>query len=503
MYCELTIEAICVTVAAFFRVLSDRKKPYRTLIQIRPTYIISISDSMLPDPKTDELLPENQPSNSTIRPSIIAIAAPAALSNLLMSLVGLINIKMVASLGVSAIAAVSTGSRIFFVFQAFFMAVNAGTTALVARHWGANNYDKAAAVLNASVVINSCFGIMSAFFLYFFSADMVKFFGLDQTTTQFAASYLSIFGLFAIGFALNLSFGAALRATGDAYTPLYLGALANLVTIAITYVLIFGSFGISPQGIIGSAIGGGSGFLFASVAFFALWLLNVLRIKRPKTFKIDKDLIKQLFQIGYPAGLEQIVLQTGFLSFLWVVAFYGTEAFAAYGLGVTILSFSFVIGVGFSIAGATLVGQHLGAQDPQAARAAGWKAMRLSIVVMTALGVIILAFARSIANFLVDDESVIEHTVLFIYILGAVQPLMAIDFSIGGALRGAGDTRFPLMTSIASLLLVRMGLSMIFLYLELSIAWVYSALIFDYIIKSILLSMRFHSDHWIKAIKNI
>lgn len=460
-------------------------------------------DPALPEaPKNEDLPLGNRQSSTLVRPGILAIAAPAALSNLLMSLVGLINIKMVSSLGVSAIAAVSTGSRIFFIFQAFFMAVNAGTTALVARHWGAGNYHKAASVLNASIVINSFFAVLSSLFLYFFSADMVKFFGLDETTTRFAASYLSIFGLFAIGFALNLSFGAALRATGDAYTPLYLGALANLLTIIITYILIFGVFGLTPMGIVGSAIGGGSGFLFASLAFFGLWLLNRLRVKRPASFKIDKDLIKQLFQIGYPAGLEQIVLQMGFLSFLWVVAFYGTEAFAAYGLGVTILSFSFVIGVGFSIAGATLVGQHLGAQDPQAARASGWKAMRLSILVMTTLGLIIIAFARPIAKFLVDDELVIENTVIFIYILGAVQPLMAIDFSIGGALRGAGDTRFPLITSIAALLFVRIGLSMIFLYLELSIAWVYSALIFDYIIKSILLTHRFHSDHWIKAIKS-
>jgi putative MATE family efflux protein len=437
---------------------------------------------------------------SAERPSIFALAGPAALANLLMSLVGIINIKMVGSIGTEAIAAVSTGSRIFFIFQAVFMAVNAGTTALVARAWGAGDYEKAASVLHMAVIINALFAVVSSIFLFISSDYLVKFFGLDDVTTEFAASYLSIFGLFAIGFALNLSFGAALRASGDSTTPLYLGVLANIVTVAITYVLIFGAFGITPIGIIGSAIGGGSGFLFATLVFFILWQANLLRVKRPKSLKIDKKLVNQLFQIGYPAGLEQIVLQCGFLSFLWVVAFYGTEAFAAYSIGVTILSFSFVIGVGFSIAGSTLVGQNLGAEDPKAAKASGWKAVRLSLIVMSTLGALIAFFAEPLASFLVDDEKVIHHTVTFIYVLASVQPLMAIDFALGGALRGAGDTRFPLITSLAALLLVRIGLSISFLKLGLSVEWVYSAIVFDYLIKTVLLIYRFQSEKWVKAI---
>lgn len=458
------------------------------------------NDEVPPESKSPNV---NSPSvtNTFQRPGILALAGPAALANLLMSLVGLINIKMVGTLGMEAIAAVSTGGRIFFVFQAFFMAVNAGTTALVARHWGAGEYDKAASVLYISIIINSLFAIFCSVVLFFFSKNLVTFFDLDATTTLLAGHYLSIFGLFAIGFALNLSFGAAVRASGDSLTPLYLGILANVATVAITYLLLFGGWGIEPMGIVGSAIGGGSGFLLEAIVFYLLWRFKLLRIKTPRIFSFDKTIFNKLFQIGYPAGLEQIVLQCGFLSFLWVVAFYGTEAFAAYGIGVTILSFSFVIGVGFSIAGATLVGQNLGAQDIQAAKASGWKAMRLSIIVMTSLGALIIAFARPLASFLVDDEVVIEHTVTFIYVLGAVQPLMAIDFALGGALRGAGDTRFPLISSLSSLLLVRIGVSMLFLYLELSIVWVYSALIFDYILKAVLLTYRFKSEKWAQSLQ--
>src|SRR5690606_12412349 len=121
--------------------------------------------SDLTDPDALALEKQLDDSRHKQRPSIFAIAGPAALANLLMSIVGLINIKMVGTLGTEAIAAVSTGTRIFFIFQTFFMAVNAGTTALVARHWGAGNYDKAASVLHLSILINSFFALASSIFL--------------------------------------------------------------------------------------------------------------------------------------------------------------------------------------------------------------------------------------------------------------------------------------------------------------------------------------------------
>ena len=124
--------------------------------------------------------------------------------------------------------------------------------------------------------------------------------------------------------------------------------------------------------------------------------------------------IRQLIDIGYPAGVEQFVFQIGFFAFLWLVAFYGTAAFAAYGIGVQILSVSFVVGFGFSIAGATLVGQHLGANDPSGAERQGWRATWLAIASMVIFSASIIIFAEPVARFLIDDDDVVELTVIFI-----------------------------------------------------------------------------------------
>jgi Na+-driven multidrug efflux pump len=115
---------------------------------------------------------------------------------------------------------------------------------------------------------------------------------------------------------------------------------------------------------------------------------------------------------------------------------------------------------------------------------------------MVVLSIVIASFAPTIARFLIDDDEVVRLTVVFIYIMALAQPLMAIEFSLGGCLRGAGDTRFPLLTTLVGLVGVRVVLAAIFTMAGLTVEWVYAALIGDYIIKAAMLVMRFRSGRW-------
>ena len=232
------------------------------------------------------------------------------------------------------------------------------------------------------------------------------------------------------------------------------------------------------------------------------WLSNQLPVRYFSIFSLDIDRVKQIFQVGLPAALEQIIFQIGITAFLILVAYYGTEAYAAYGIGVQILSFSFVIGFGFSIAGATLVGQHLGAKNTDQAKRAGWGAMRLSIISMTFFGIIITVFAEPLARFMIDNDEVVRLTVIFIWLLGSMQPLMAIEFSLGGALRGAGDTKTPLAITLTCLLFIRVFLAVIFFLLDARIEVIFSTLVADYVVKGYLYVARFRSDKWMNALKS-
>ena len=110
------------------------------------------------------------------------------------------------------------------------------------------------------------------------------------------------------------------------------------------------------------------------------------------------------------------------------------------------------------------------------------------------------AFAEPLARFLIDDPEVIRLTVVFIYVLGSVQVLMALEFSLSGALRGAGDTRFPLITVLSGLFGVRILLAALFAWWGLAVEWVFAALIADYLVKSAMLTLRFRSDRWQRAL---
>ena len=154
---------------------------------------------------------------------------------------------------------------------------------------------------------------------------------------------------------------------------------------------------------------------------------------------LHRETIRRVLQIGYPAAAEQLLMQFGFFLYLLFAARYGTDAVAAYFIGVRILALSFLPGFGFAAAAAALVGQNLGAGLPKRAQTAGWHATWMSVALMSTTGVVISFFAEDIAHFFVDTPAVVAGTVSFIHMLAISQPLMAMDFTIGAAQPGRDD----------------------------------------------------------------
>jgi Na+-driven multidrug efflux pump len=120
---------------------------------------------------------------------------------------------------------------------------------------------------------------------------------------------------------------------------------------------------------------------------------------------------------------------------------------------------------------------------------------------MTTVGLVVVFNAPALARFFLgSDQVAVQRTTEFTYIMGAMLPLLGVDMAIGGSLRGAGDTRFPLMTSFLGLIGMRCGLAAMFAYLHLPVVWVYSSIIGDYLLKGSLLIWRFKSGRWRHAL---
>ncbi len=429
--------------------------------------------------------------------SVWKLAWPNIVSNLLMTTVGFVHIKITSQLGTEAVAAVTTGHRIFFLLQALLMGVSVAATAMIARSWGAN--DKPAAEEFTATAVMLGIGIAAALTLpaIFLPLQLAGLFGLDETSTRLAADFIFWLGMFNIVSAISLMLSTALRAVGDVITPLWFMLASNLLNITFAYLLAYGQLGLPAMGVAGVGLGGGIATSLVTLAFARFWWRGNFRLQAPARLRINWVRARQLAIIAGPAALEQGVIQVAFLAFLALVANYGTAPFVAYGIGVTLLSFTIVVGFGFSIATATLVGQHLGAGDPQGAIIAANRSLRMAVIAMTVFAAICMIWARELATFMIDDPEVIEYTTVFLYILGAVQPLMAVELTLGGALRGAGDTRYPLFATFCGLVVGRVGLAILCVLLDFSVYWVFGVLVADYTIKATILARRYRSRRWL------
>lgn len=428
------------------------------------------------------------------------LAWPVIVTLLLESLVGLVDTLMVGRLGANAVAAVGVGAQILNSLSIAMTAVGTGTLALVARSIGAGQRDFAERVVAQSLLaafVLSCACIVP---VVVFADTVVGWFGVEPRVRELGTWFTRLVMFSIPQSAALFVIGSALRAAGDTRTPLWIGALVNVINVVGNYVLIFGALGLPPLGVRGSALATVIAFTVGMVFGLALLFRGRLTLRlEPHHFTLDFALIRRVLRIGYPAATEQLLMQVGFFLYLVFAARYGTSAVAAYFIGVRILALSFLPGYGFAAAAAALVGQNLGARQPSLARRSGWESNRLAVYLMSACGVAIIALARPIASAFVDDPAVIQDTVLFIWALGISQPFMAVDFTLGGALRGAGDTRFPLVAVFVGFYGCRLGCaylaSQVF---HLELQWLWFSLVGDYIARAALKTWRFRGDRWQK-----
>ncbi len=430
--------------------------------------------------------------------SVWTLAWPSIIANLCNALVNISHIKIIGALGTTAVAAVTTNQRFFFFFMAILLGLSAATTATVARASGARQPALAASYTWNAVWIAVALTAALSTVVFLFPTFFVAPFHLEPEAANYAASLIRWISVFNMLFAVGMILTTALRATGNVISPMIYTVILTVTNGALVYAFTYGKVGLPPLGIFGMPAGIGLATLIVNGALIYLWLSGRLSLASGHRMGMNRSQARELMNIGLPAALEQGLVQGGFLIFLALVAGFGTAPYAAYGVGVSLLTVSIVVGFGFSIAGATLVGQYIGAKQPDMARESGWRATRLAVATMTGIAILIAFWAEPIARFLVDDDAVVEHTVLFIYILAAIHPLMGIELTLAGALRGAGDTRFPLFSSLCGLVFGRIGLAWLFVSLDLSVVWVYCSLAGEYLIKASLITWRYHSGAWLK-----
>ena len=208
-------------------------------------------------------------------------------------------------------------------------------------------------------------------------------------------------------------------------------------------------------------------------------------------------MIRTIWRVGAPVSGERIVQQAGILLYTKIVLMYGTIAYAAHQVGLSIESLSFLPGYGFAIAAATMVGQSIGAGKYTRAKLENWEANRLAAYMMSAMGVIFFFFPYALLRAFTSDEAVIELGTLFLKIVALLQIPLAFTMVVAGSLRGAGDTRFIMVATMIGMWGVRIPIALeVGYWLNLGVFYVWLAMIADWTLRMALMLWRYRSERW-------
>jgi putative MATE family efflux protein len=430
----------------------------------------------------------------TLKRRVISLAIPAALKQLLDIIQLLIDMLMVGTLGIAALAAVGLSMQFMMLIQTLMGLYVVGGSAVIARYIGSGRVKRAGSVAYVTALMAFVLSLMIMTIGYFGSESFFRVMGGDTEVVELGSLY---FGTLSLGMILifmdTLAF-TVLSAAGDTKSSLYIKIFSAALHAGLNYMFIFGHGGFEPMGIVGAA--------YATLCAYGLSLLAYAGVfYRAKKIRIIPVFhwndVKRIVTIGFPAVAERFIGISAFLIFVWLIASYGTQALAGYQVGARIEAFAFMPGYGFSVAAMVLSGHYLGAKQKENAYAAGLLSAKIAAVFMGSVGVVLIVFPHYLAHFFTNDPDTIDQAALYLRLVGATQIPLAITFVMSGALRGAGATRTTLRISTTSMWCFRIVPAWLVVHYSLGIVGVYLAMGIETFIKGLWFYTVYRQKKWL------
>ncbi|MBE0497799.1 MAG: MATE family efflux transporter [Campylobacterales bacterium] len=437
-------------------------------------------------------MPTSKSRSSLIK--ILSISIPAAFKHLLDMLQVLIDLIMIGSLGVAALAAVGLGLQFLMVLNVIMTLYVVGGNAVIARHIGSRRFHRANIVFFNLFILAMLLSVFALLVGYAWSEQFYLWMGTGKEVARLGESY---FGTLSWGMPfifLDALFFNVLSAAGKTQASLYIKIASAGVNILLNYALIFGHFGFDAMGVQGAAIATVISYAF-NVGIYALLISRDSSVLRFYLY-FSLSSLKSVFKVGLPASLERLITVSAFMVFVMVISKYGTEALAGYQVGLRIEGLAFMPGFGFSIAAMALVGQSLGAKNSTAAHNDTITITKIAALFMGIVGVFLVFFPEFFAQFFSQDEKTIELASLYLRLVGLSQVPLAVTFVLSGALRGAGATKTTLLINVGSLIFLRVMPSLFISAITEDIFWIYLVMITETFVKGGIFWYVFAQGRW-------
>jgi MATE family multidrug resistance protein len=444
------------------------------------------------------------PHQTTRAPSwreIIVLAVPVVVSKLSFTAMGLVDTAMVGRLGAVSQGAVGLAHTWIFTLGVLGLGVLGVVNTFVAQHHGAGQREDCGRVLGQGVRLAVLVGAPTMALL-FLSTPALGLLGLDAGVADLGGVYTAcrlvgfpgVFGFWV--------YNGYLEGLGHTRTPMVVAIMANAVNILLDWLLIFGPGPLPAMGVAGAGLATALSNLFMLACF--VWIVHrpgslygrrfgARRIVEP----FDPARIRAMLRVGWPMGLQFFTEVGAFLVFAVMIGWISAAALAANQVTMRLLSISFMTTWGLGVAATTLVGRYLGAGQPELAALAGRRtlALGLGVTALAAAGFVLLA--QPLASLFTTDAEVLRLAVMLLPVAAVFQVFDGVNMVSNGALRGAGDTRWPMWAVAGMSWLV--GVPLVWWLIVRAEQGIYGAwlgMLAMMIGMALLLWARFHRGRW-------
>ncbi len=408
-----------------------------------------------------ESTPFNKITEGSILRSLVSIAFPIILANILQTTYQLVDTFWLGRLGANAVAAVSISFPILFLVLALGGGLTLAGTVLVAQYKGAGDQKMLNYTSSQTVILVFFISILLAIFGYYAAGPMMRLIGAGPEVYSDSVTYFQISSIGFVFLFMFFVFQSLMRGIGNVIFPMFIVLGTVLLNLVLDPLFIFGYGPVPAYGVGGAAVAS----IFTQAISASVGIAILFRGKMGirihlNEMKPDFKSIKRLFELGLPASLDQSTRAGAMTVMVMLVTGFGSEVVAAYGVGARILALVIIPALGFSIATTSLVGQNIGANQLARAEAIGNMSSKIAFFGLTGIGMVFFFFAEPITAFFVpNNPQVIEDGALFIKIIAPSFGLLGVQQVMNGVFNGAGFTKASMFLSIFSLWIIRFPLA--------------------------------------------
>ncbi len=394
--------------------------------------------------------------------TILALAWPTMLEQLMQTAVQYIDTAMVGTLGTQATAAVGATSTVSWLIGSSISALGVGFLAFIAQAYGAKNRDAASRAVMQAVLVTVVCGTFFTVLTLALSPVIPVWMRVDASIRELASTYFFILYLPMLPRTATTIFGTILRAAGDTKTPMKIGVLVNITNVVLNFLFIYPTrelWGITVPGmgwgVIGAAIASAIAFTLGGVCITAVLWRHPMVSPRGQKFRADWSILRPCLKTALPNMLQRFGTSLGYVAFASMINALGEVATATHTIANTVESAFYIPGYGMQTAAATLAGNAYGARDKQRMKDLAAMFLPIEIGLMMLSGGALFAAAPMLMDIFSDSREVIDLGTTVLRMVAISEPCYGFSIIVEGMMLGTGNTKKPFVFNIAGMWGVR------------------------------------------------